>query len=221
MALFGRDRLPARSTLSRFLAALTQEPVEALRTLFLDDLLARPLARGAHRRAVGSSRQPLARLRCGWHARGRPPTRLATDGRSACAPAALASALCAWLHRAQARGSRAHPHHRFAGPYPTNGSAPLAIAGNGDTGQSCAGRWRPSNATSSAPPSHQNAPSCGWMGNMAPEPSSPIWLDCAYVMRGKDYSSSTEPRSRLACTCPQISIQPPGKPDGAQPLRLS
>jgi hypothetical protein len=44
MALFGRGRLPARSTLSRFLAALTPAPVEALRSLFLDDLLARPLA---------------------------------------------------------------------------------------------------------------------------------------------------------------------------------
>jgi hypothetical protein len=33
MALFDRDRLPARSTLSRFLAALTEAPVEALRTL--------------------------------------------------------------------------------------------------------------------------------------------------------------------------------------------
>jgi hypothetical protein len=43
MALFERDRLPSRSALSRFLAALTEEPVEALRTLFLDDLLARPL----------------------------------------------------------------------------------------------------------------------------------------------------------------------------------
>jgi hypothetical protein len=43
MALFDRDQLPARSTLSRFLAALTEEAVEALRTLFLDDLLARPL----------------------------------------------------------------------------------------------------------------------------------------------------------------------------------
>jgi hypothetical protein len=43
MALFGRDRLPSRSALSRFLAALTEAPVEALRTLFLDDLLARPL----------------------------------------------------------------------------------------------------------------------------------------------------------------------------------
>ena len=43
MALFERERLPARSTLSRFLAALTVEPVEALRTLFLEDLLSRPL----------------------------------------------------------------------------------------------------------------------------------------------------------------------------------
>src|SRR2546425_13269033 len=39
-----RDQLPARSTLSRFLAALTEAPVEALRTLFLDDLLSRPLS---------------------------------------------------------------------------------------------------------------------------------------------------------------------------------
>src|SRR6266566_3624558 len=43
MALFERDRLPARSTLSRFLAALTEAPVDALRSLFLDDLLGRPL----------------------------------------------------------------------------------------------------------------------------------------------------------------------------------
>jgi hypothetical protein len=43
MALFDRDQLPARSTLSRFLAALSEAPVEALRTLFLDDLISRPL----------------------------------------------------------------------------------------------------------------------------------------------------------------------------------
>src|SRR5260370_2335466 len=45
MALFDRDRLPARSTLSRFLTALTEAPVEALRALFLDDLLSRPLSK--------------------------------------------------------------------------------------------------------------------------------------------------------------------------------
>ena len=44
MALFGRSRLRAASTLSRFLAALPAEPVEALRTLFLEDLLARHLS---------------------------------------------------------------------------------------------------------------------------------------------------------------------------------
>ena len=33
MALFERERFPSRSALSRFLAALTEAPVEALRTL--------------------------------------------------------------------------------------------------------------------------------------------------------------------------------------------
>jgi hypothetical protein len=41
MGLFGRSRLPDRSTLSRFLASLDQASVEALRTFFLADLVAR------------------------------------------------------------------------------------------------------------------------------------------------------------------------------------
>jgi hypothetical protein len=41
MALFGRDQLPHRSTMSRFLAALDQPTVEALRTRFQEDVLAR------------------------------------------------------------------------------------------------------------------------------------------------------------------------------------
>src|SRR5258706_12667589 len=48
MALFGRDRLPARATLSRFLAALDQTAVESLRTLVLKYLLARPLEKEEH-----------------------------------------------------------------------------------------------------------------------------------------------------------------------------
>jgi len=48
MALFGRASLPAASTLSRFLAALPAEPVEALRSLFLEDLLARRLSPEEH-----------------------------------------------------------------------------------------------------------------------------------------------------------------------------
>jgi hypothetical protein len=42
MALFGRSQLPHRSTLSRFLAALDQASVEALRGVFLQDALAHP-----------------------------------------------------------------------------------------------------------------------------------------------------------------------------------
>ncbi|MFL5655541.1 MAG: hypothetical protein ACJ8CB_15355 [Ktedonobacteraceae bacterium] len=41
MALFGRHHLPSRSALSRFLAALDQGAVEALRTQFQEDLLQR------------------------------------------------------------------------------------------------------------------------------------------------------------------------------------
>src|SRR5712691_11289613 len=53
MALFERDHLPARSTLSRFLAALTEAPVEALRTLFLDDLLSRRLSNDSDEKQTG------------------------------------------------------------------------------------------------------------------------------------------------------------------------
>jgi hypothetical protein len=53
MALFERDRLPSRSALSRFLAALTPEPIEALRPLFLDDRLSRPLSREKQTGSLG------------------------------------------------------------------------------------------------------------------------------------------------------------------------
>jgi hypothetical protein len=49
MALFGRNRLPHRSTLSRFLATIDQPTVEAFRALFQQDLLARPFTQeGEH-----------------------------------------------------------------------------------------------------------------------------------------------------------------------------
>lgn len=44
MALFGRNKLPSRSALSRFLEAIDQPTVEALRARFEEDLLARPLS---------------------------------------------------------------------------------------------------------------------------------------------------------------------------------
>lgn len=53
MALFERDQLPSRSTLSRFLAALTEAPVDALRSVFLDDLLSRPLSNASSEKQTG------------------------------------------------------------------------------------------------------------------------------------------------------------------------
>jgi hypothetical protein len=72
MALCARDQLPARSTLSRFLAALTQEPAEALRSLFLDDVLSRPLSK---ERATGEllDREGGARVTSIAMARVKPP----------------------------------------------------------------------------------------------------------------------------------------------------
>src|SRR5437867_822494 len=45
-----RYHVPARSTLSRFMAALTEAPVEVLRRLFLDELLSCPLS---HQKQTG------------------------------------------------------------------------------------------------------------------------------------------------------------------------
>ena len=59
MALFGRERLPHRSTLSRFLAALDQAPVEALRALFLEDLLARLLRRRRKQEGCGTGKEGI------------------------------------------------------------------------------------------------------------------------------------------------------------------
>ena len=66
MALFGRDRLPHRSTLSRFLAALDQNTVEALRTCFQEDVLARTPFPSAFR-PVRSDRCAVASHGCGWN----------------------------------------------------------------------------------------------------------------------------------------------------------
>ena len=64
MAVFDRDRLPSRSALSRFLAALTEAPVEALRTLLTSRCAQSAThARQANRKPAGSSRNLLDRVR--------------------------------------------------------------------------------------------------------------------------------------------------------------
>src|SRR6266699_2410528 len=61
--------------------------------------------------------QPWADAFMALFGRDRSPARPATNGGSACSPAAFASTVCPWLHGTQARGSREEPDHSFAGAY--------------------------------------------------------------------------------------------------------
>ncbi len=83
MALFGRADLPDPATLSRYLAVLDQPCVEALRTLFLEDLLARSPFGTPKGGTVGPARRAVAAHRCGWHQTGCPPTCVAPERRTA------------------------------------------------------------------------------------------------------------------------------------------
>src|SRR5258708_8224710 len=84
MALFGRDRLPHRSTLSRFLATLDQNTVEALRTRLQDDGLARSLSFPWW--PVRPDRRAVAGHRRGWNPTNGSSTSTAANGRVACSP---------------------------------------------------------------------------------------------------------------------------------------
>lgn len=68
MALFGRDQLPSRSALSRFLAALTEPRRSAACPVSGRSAQSAPHARQANWKPAGSSRSFLDRLRHRWHA---------------------------------------------------------------------------------------------------------------------------------------------------------
>jgi hypothetical protein len=130
MALFERDRLPDRSTLSRFLCALDQTTVEALRTQFQEDLVARtPFASvgGLWDRFdqqyvvvdVDGTRQ-AARQRALPQLPSLPPPHRRFD--QVAAPG---------YKGREAWRSRANPHHASASPYasiPGHGWRELAMA---------------------------------------------------------------------------------------------
>ncbi len=101
MALFERDRLPARSTLSRFLTALTQEPVDALSC--------KQAIWWIGREVLGSSLMSMAPVR-------RPANAPCLRPRNCHQPARRLEELCAaFLHGTQARGHRANPDRHPSG----------------------------------------------------------------------------------------------------------
>jgi hypothetical protein len=151
MALFDRDQLPARSTLARFLTALRQEPVEALRSLFLDDLESRPLSNerqtGGLADREGFERVVFAIDGTREAARVSRPT---PDRRAATGLSPIGYSLCCWLRGAQARGSCADPHCCQSGPQLKVGSARLARRS----------QWALPAGTASVPRGHRSLPRC-------------------------------------------------------------
>jgi hypothetical protein len=233
MALFGRDRLPTRSTLSRFLAALTAEPVEALRQVFLADLLARPLEKEGQegglwdrqgRRWIvfdGDGTREAARQRALPKTADRP------------APQRRLRPLCAaFLHRAQAWGGRTHPHHDLGRAHTHQWLGSFGNSGNGHYREELR---RAVSAVGSYLCEHQFPQERallrldGQYGNGAVLTDL---ADLAYVMRGKDYQLLDHPRvqarlhlpaegqfshpesglTRTLYDCPDLPVGPTGRP---------
>lgn len=216
MALFGRDRLPHRSTLSRFLAALDQVPVEALRTVFFEDLISRPLEKeektgglwdrqGIHWLIfdVDGTRQ-AARQRALPSTPDLPPARRRLD--KVCAPGYLGRKRGETV-RTRTTVLQAHTH-QWVGTF-----SGASGAGNGDY----RGELRLAVKTISAYLKAQSLPLSqavvrldGQYGNGA------IVADLAglaYVMRGKDYDLLDLPQvqSRLTSTRPTQKQEPAGR----------
>ncbi len=106
MALFERDQLPSRSALSRFLTALTEAPIEALRTLLTSrSAQSAPHARQANRKPAVSQRSLLDCLRHRWHAGSGEASRLTSDRRPPPSFSPIGWGLCTWVPGTQARGS--------------------------------------------------------------------------------------------------------------------
>src|SRR5438270_13834641 len=180
MALFERDQLPARSTLSRFLAALTPEPVEALRTLFLDDLESRPLPTDSNEKQTGGL---VDRAGNTWVVFDIDGTREAARQRALPqtedlpAPFRRLDEVCAPGYTGRKRGqvvrtrtviSQAHTWKSARHVWqPRQRSLPNGTA---------RGASLPSVAISRHTSSPRSAPCCGSMDNMAPGPCSPTWL---------------------------------------------
>jgi hypothetical protein len=220
MALFDRDQLPARSTLSRFLTALTQEPVEALRALFLDDLESRPLLKerqtgGLKDRGGGAwvvfdidGTREAARV-----------SRLAPDRRAASCLSPIGYSLCCWLHWAQARGNRPDPHCYQSGTQLPVAGLDGRAARNGlyrkELRQALAaiGRYL---AAHQLPPERALLRLDGQYGTGA------VLADLAgfsFVMRGKDYAVLDHPLVQARLHLPPDQLQHrTAKPAGAQPL---
>ena len=217
-----RDHLPARSTLSRFLAALTEAPVEALRTLFLDDLLSRPLSNekqsgGLLDRAGGQwlvfdldGTREAARQRALPKGEDLPPAFRRLD--DVCAPG-YTGRKRGEIVRTRTTVSQAHSYH-WLGSFGNRGNGRYREELR--KGLTAIGRYL---AAYQLPQERALLRLDGQYGTGA------VLSDLAgfaYVTRGKEYRVLDHPLVQARLHLPPDQFQQrEDKSDGAQPLRLS
>jgi hypothetical protein len=224
MALFERDRLPSRSAFSRFLAALPPEPVEALRTLFLDDLLSRPLATASQEKQTGGlvdrkgqswvvfdidGTREAARQRALPKTEDLPPPFRRLD--DVCAPG-YTGRKRGEVVRTRTTVSQAHSY-QWLGSFGNRGNGRYRE----ELRKACASIRRYL-AAYQLPPERALLRLDGQYGLGA------VLSDLAgfaFVTRGKEYSLLDHPKVEARLHLPPRSIPAASrKPDGAQPLRL-
>ena len=172
MALFGRDRQPARATLSRFLSGLNQSAVEALRALFLQICWLVLSCTRSSRADCGTGKGTTCSSSTSMERERRPANVPCRKHWIGPAPQRRLRPLCAPGYTGRKRGEVVRTRTTVLQAHTHQWLATFGNSGNGSTGQSCVGRWRPSRSLPARLIIFQrSAPSYAWMGNMAPEPS--------------------------------------------------
>jgi hypothetical protein len=174
-----RDRLPARSTLSHFLAALTEAPVEALRTPFLDDLESRPLS---NETPTGETGDLVDRAGNTWLVFDIDGTGEAASPRALPQTEDLLPAIrrlddvCAPGYRGRKRGQVVRTRTVISQAHSSQWLGSFGNRGNGRSRtelRQALGRLR---VTSQRTRSHKRVLCCGSTDNMAPGPCWQTWL---------------------------------------------
>jgi hypothetical protein len=179
MALFNREKLPSRSALSRFLAVFTLEAVEAVRALFVEDLLARPLAQEQQRGEL------LDRAGGQWEVFDIDGTREAARQRALPKTEDLPAAqrrldeVCAAGYTGRKRGDASVPVPSFRKLTALSGSAVSETEAMGSTARNWHTRWGSSVAISRHSASLKHMLCCDWTVSTELGPSLQIWMASA------------------------------------------
>ncbi len=167
---------PAARRSVAFAALFTTEAVEALRGLFLEDLLSRPLTKERQRGEL------LDRAGGQWEVFDidgtelRQPANVPYRRRRICLPSSVGSMRSVLLATAGASvGKSSARAPSFRKPTPISGSAVSATEATGRTGRNWHAHWKPSVASWLRTVCLKHAPCCDWTASTALGLSWQIW----------------------------------------------